>query len=34
MPRIGEKCEFDGISFEILDMDGSRIDRVAVSFTE
>jgi putative hemolysin len=28
LPRIGEKCQSDGWEFEVLDLDGRRIDKV------
>jgi putative hemolysin len=31
MPSIGETLEWEGLRFEIIDMDGRRIDRVLVS---
>lgn len=30
IPRIGEKYEWNGLTFEVVDMDGARIDKVLV----
>ena len=30
IPRIGEKYEWNGFAFEVVDMDGARIDKVLV----
>jgi putative hemolysin len=34
IPRPGEKFEWRGFSFEILDMDGHRIDKVLVNLSD
>lgn len=31
IPRPGEKCRWDGCLFEIMDMDGNRIDKILVT---
>lgn len=31
IPRSGERFETDGLRFEILDMDGNRVDKVLVA---
>ncbi len=31
IPKAGERCDWDGLRFEIVDMDGRRIDKVLVS---
>ena len=31
IPRAGEKCHWDGFVFEVLDMDGNRIDKILVT---
>ncbi|HTX71416.1 MAG TPA: hemolysin family protein [Rectinemataceae bacterium] len=31
IPRAGESCRWDGCSFEIMDMDGNRIDKILVT---
>jgi putative hemolysin len=33
IPQIGDSFAWDGLSFEIIDMDGRRIDRIMVSET-
>lgn len=34
IPKTGAKFDFDGYEFEVMDMDGRRVDRVLVSKTE
>jgi putative hemolysin len=34
IPRVGEKLEWRGFTFEIVDMDAQRIDKVLVTITE
>jgi putative hemolysin len=34
IPQIGDHFEWDGLRFEIVDMDGRRIDRILVSPAE
>ena len=31
IPATGEKLEWNGFTFEIVDMDGARIDKILVS---
>lgn len=31
IPKTGDKCFWDGFSFEVIDMDGNRIDKIIVS---
>jgi putative hemolysin len=31
VPRIGDHFEWNGLRFEVVDMDGNRIDRVLVT---
>jgi putative hemolysin len=31
IPKAGERCEWDGLEIEIIDMDGNRIDKVLVT---
>lgn len=31
IPKAGERCEWDGLEIEIVDMDGNRIDKVLVT---
>ena len=31
IPKAGDRCDWDGLRFEIVDMDGRRIDKVLVS---
>ena len=33
VPQIGERLDWQGLRFEVIDMDGRRIDRVLVSPT-
>ncbi|HEY9053761.1 MAG TPA: hemolysin family protein [Rectinemataceae bacterium] len=33
IPKAGDRCTWDGLNFEIVDMDGRRIDKVLVSRT-
>ena len=34
VPRVGDRFEFDGLRFEVLDMDRNRVDKVLVSRIE
>jgi putative hemolysin len=34
IPKVGEKLQWHGVSMEVVDMDGARIDRILVSFPE
>jgi putative hemolysin len=34
IPRTGERFETDGLGFEIVDMDGHRVDKLLVSLVE
>lgn len=34
MPKTGERFEFGDLKFEILDMDGPRIDKIGFSFAD
>ncbi len=31
IPRAGDKCRWDGLRFEVMDMDGNRIDKLLVT---
>ena len=33
-PELGDTVEYDGMQFEVVEVEGSRIDRLAVKFTE
>jgi putative hemolysin len=34
VPRVGDSFELNGFKFEVVDMDGKRIDKVLVMRTE
>jgi len=33
-PEAGDEAEWDGLQFEVLDVEGSRIERLSVVFEE
>jgi CBS domain containing-hemolysin-like protein len=33
-PELGDEVEFDGMRFEVAEVEGSRIDRLSVTFIE
>jgi putative hemolysin len=33
IPVSGDRCETDGLRFEVVDMDGNRVDKVLITCT-
>jgi putative hemolysin len=31
IPRAGDTCRWDGLRFEVMDMDGNRVDKILVT---